>query len=190
MPIIFIDDKKILGLGNERICFIHPSDPSKCIKVNQPNVVHRNQNKIETYYLNKLKKRAVPFTHLADFYGEIDTDWGRGLVFERVLDCDGSPSPRFDQAIENGLISKVQSLPLLQELKNYLLDNAVYIGDCNQDQLLLQRTQSGYRLKVIDGLGTRNYGLKLKLLSNILWYARFKIRAKWPVMLRKYQRHA
>lgn len=187
MSLLFIDDKKVLGLGHERACFIHPTDETKCIKVSQKGIVHRNQNQIESYYFGILKRRSVPFTHLAEYYGEVHTDWGDGLVFERILDFDGQPSQRFDQAITSGVINQQQAINLLDNLKNYLLSHAVYIGDCNPDQLLLQRTKNGYCLKVIDGLGTRNFGLKLRLLSHILWYARYKIRAKWPTIQKNYR---
>jgi hypothetical protein len=186
MSLLFIDENKILGSGNERICFIHPTDETKCLKINQPDIIHRNQNKIERYYLNKLKSRSVPFTHLAEYYGEVNTDRGKGLMFERILNPDKSPSIRFDQAITQGIINKTQAKELLNELKIYLLKYAIYIGDCNRDQLLLQQTLSGYRIKVIDGLGTRNFGIKLKLVSHFTWYARFKLKAKWPFILRNY----
>lgn len=186
MTIIFIDERKILGIGNERVCFIHPDDSSKCIKINKPGVIHRNQNKIESYYLSGLKQRKIPFTHLAEFYGEIDTDRGKGLMFERILDQNGSPSIPLQQAIEQSIISTQHTNELLNELKQYLITNAIYIGDCNKDQLLVQRNGNGMHLKVIDGLGTRRYGLKLKLLSHIPWYARYKIHAKWPTIKNNY----
>lgn len=56
MSLLFIDDKKVLGLGHERACFIHPTDETKCIKVSQKGVVHRNQNQIESYYFGILKR--------------------------------------------------------------------------------------------------------------------------------------
>ncbi|MHA2939815.1 YrbL family protein [Vibrio sp. RC27] len=187
MTTIFIDPKKILGFGNERACFIHPTDPSKCIKVNQPGIIHRNQNKIEDYYLTNLKNRNVPFTYLSEYYGEVDTDWGKGLMFERIMDDGHSPSIRLDEAIKQGIVSRGVVKDLLNDLNKYLVSNAIYIGDCNKDQLLLQRDQNGMRLKVIDGLGTRNYGVKLKLLSLLPWYARIKMKIKWPCIKKNYQ---
>ncbi|WP_165312554.1 YrbL family protein [Vibrio ziniensis] len=183
---IQIDEKLKIGQGNERMCVIHPEDAAKCIKVNIPGVIHRSQNKIENYYLSSLKRRSVPFTHIAKFYGTVETDQGQGLVFKRIVDFDGTPSIRFDKAIEQQIICSQQAKSLLDELNQYLLEHAIYIGDCNKDQILLQRTESGYLLKVIDGLGSRNYGWKLMLLSNIKWYARKKIKAKWPRILQNY----
>lgn len=186
MTLLFIDEKKILGMGNERVCFIHPNDETKCIKVNQPGIVHRSQNKIEEYYFSKLKQRNVHFDHLAEYYGKIETDWGTGLVFERILDDDGSPSVRFSYAIEHNLIDPKQVETLLRQLKNYLITNAIYIGDCNKDQLLLQKTGNGMKLKVIDGVGTRNFDLKLKLINKFQCYARYKMSAKWPRLKRNF----
>ncbi len=50
-------ESDLLGVGNERLCFVHPDVEERCVKVNKPGVVHRSQNKIEKYYFEKLKKK-------------------------------------------------------------------------------------------------------------------------------------
>jgi hypothetical protein len=63
-----------------------------------------------------------------------------------------------------------------------LYKNAILLGDVTKDQILLKKTENGYVPKIIDGLGTRRYGLKLFLVSNIKALARFKLVKRWKTL--------
>lgn len=175
----------LLGSGNERMCYLHPEKDECCIKVNRPGVVHRSQNKIELYYFNKLASRNIPFTHLPKFYGTVETEQGTGLVFERIRNSDMSPSQRLDVAIEEELISKEESYTIVNDLFEYCYLHGICIGDINADQILLKNNDGKLTPIIIDGLGTRRYGLKLFLIANFKFIARRKLKKSWPTLLRK-----
>lgn len=160
-----LEDRLRLGAGNERECYIHPHDAAKCIKVNRPGVVHRQQNRIERYYFRHLERRGLTGRYLPTFYGEVATTRGHGLVFERIVDHDGQASAPLAQALDQGAISRDEARRLADELFDFLLEEGVCLGDVNRDQVLVRDAGVQWRPVIIDGLGTRRYGLKLWLVT-------------------------
>ncbi|WP_025738987.1 YrbL family protein [Salinivibrio socompensis] len=172
-------ESDLLGVGNERLCFVHPDVEERCVKVNKPGVVHRSQNKIEKYYFEKLKRKKVPFYHIPEYYGDVDTDYGPGLVFERVRDFDGHPSIRLDHAFKCKKISENDIIRIMSDLFLFFYKYGIYLGDINSDQILIKKDRDKITPIVIDGLGTRRYGLKLIIISNFTVLARRKLVKKW-----------
>ncbi|WP_159739414.1 YrbL family protein [Vibrio atypicus] len=185
MSIVVLSDELLLGSGNERRCYVHPNDTSLCIKVNHPNVIHRSQNKIEEYYFLKLKKRSVPFTYIPEFYGASETNLGRGLVFERVQNSDGSPSAHLIDLLKDNTITKAEATSMLNQLYQYLIRFGISLGDINADQIVVRQNDHQLTPIIIDGIGTRRFGLKLILLANFPFLARRKVKKNWPVLLKK-----
>ena len=185
MSTIDLSSATLLGSGNERRCYVHPFDKTKCIKVNKPNVVYRSQNKIEFYYINKLLRRKVPFTHLPAFYGKVSTNLGIGLIYERITNPDGTPALQLNEMLNNGEISKQDAAILLDNLKKYCLKYAICVSDINEDQILIKKQDDNFCPVIIDGIGTRRYGFKLFAVANILYFARRKTIQKWPLLLKK-----
>ncbi len=185
MDVLDLSTAQKLGSGNERICFIYPGKDNLCVKVNRPGIIHRSQNKIEYYYFTKLQSRKVPFTHIPEFYGKIETNLGVGLVFERIKKSVNIATERLDLAIEKKTITKSEAQELLSTLYNYLYINGIYVGDLNKDQILLKSIDGSVIPVIIDGLGTRRYGLKLFLISNFRFLARRKLKKSWPTLIKK-----
>lgn len=177
----------ILGYGNERICYSHPTIDARCVKVNRPGITHRYQNKIEYYYFRRLLAREVPFTYLPTFYGKVNTNFGIGLVFERVKNEDGSDAIKFVQAIEQGDISKEKAYDILNTLYDYCYEYGICIGDLNQDQILLKYIDNKPIPMIIDGIGTRRLGPKLILMSYSKFFSRRKLKKSYATLLRKLQ---
>lgn len=181
-----LEKSRLLGEGNERQCFSFPNKDNLCIKINKKNIVHRNQNTLELTYLRSLLKRKVPFTYIAKLYGSVETNRGKGLVYERVQNFDGTPSVTITDAIKNNIISKTTLDNLLKDVFNYLIDNWISLGDINEDQMLLKIDEnSNYKLIIIDGLGTRRSGIKLFLVMISPFLARRKTKKGWNKLLNK-----
>lgn len=180
-----LSDENLLGSGNERLCYIYPQKKELCVKVNRPGVIHRSQNKIEYYYFNKLIKKNIPFTHIPNFYGKIETNFGSGLVFERIINSDQKNSERLDMALKTHSIDKKHAESILKELYSYFYRYGICIGDINTNQILLKNIKGKIIPIVIDGLGTRRYGIKLFLLSNFKFLARRKLKKSWSILLKE-----
>ena len=54
--ILFLDDKLLLAEGGQRLCYLHPTDSTKIIKILPQRVASDNQNELESVYLGYLLK--------------------------------------------------------------------------------------------------------------------------------------
>ena len=182
---IFLSDDLAIQNGNERICFRHPSDDALCIKVTKKGRVHRLQNKVEKFYYELLMQKNTPFDYIARYYGPVNTNYGIGLVFEKVCNDDLTLSKSLSESISLGLINRSEAKEILNNVYQYLYQNGIYLGDLNQDQILLAQKSGVYVPKIIDGLGTRRYGFKLLVLTRFKFIARRKLKKNWPVLINK-----
>ena len=87
-PLIILDKTYLLSdSSSSRICYIHPLDNGKIIKINRPERKGRsidfNAQEYEAYQAMSDRLKAF----FPKCYGYIDTNLGKGLVFERIIDC-------------------------------------------------------------------------------------------------------
>ncbi len=174
-----LSNAKQLGRGNERICYLHPTDPKLCIKVNKAGEVRRNQNRQESLYFKHLQSRGVPFEHLPEYGGWAETTQGPGVVYERICNEDGSPSHDLQHHLSEGRVTEGEAKQLLETLHDFLMKYSIAISDLNPDQLLLKRGPDGDRLVIIDGVGARRPGFKAWLMRHVHVYARRKTQKNW-----------
>ena len=111
--------------GSGRLCFVHPNDPTKCVKTLLP---HRNpcdvrKSQVEKKWIDRfrplskfdLNLREIDayrrldnagdprvFHHVARHFGLIETDMGTGAVVELIRNRDGSPAPTLADKIRCG----------------------------------------------------------------------------------------
>ena len=180
-----------IARGGERDCYIHPLDSTKVIKVlhTNNNETNRNQNNLDYKYFKFLEKSRVSFSHIAKTYGYIDTNLGKGLVFDKVCDYNGKISMTFLDTIIQGKFTKEQEDILVEDLKNYLFGNNVLFIDIGLYNILCCEYEEGkYRLIIIDGLGGRRAGIKFWLYLNSRLFTKYKIRKSWKRFLNEIDR--
>lgn len=157
--------------GGNRLCFVHPDDPNRCLKVFQERGRPKqrrvrkgllgyfrplsafDENLQEFQALSIFHHRyPVEITrHLPMTYGLVKTDLGLAHAMELIRDNDGKISQTLEQYIwEHGLDE-----PLISALKDFKSD----WGQCSpntRDLLphnLLVRKQDVFTLFLIDGYG-------------------------------------
>lgn len=166
----------VIGKGNERLCFEHPDDPDKLIKIVYNGAVSRNQNDIEERYFRYLKRKKTDLRHLSDFYGKVSTDIGDGLVFEKITNPDGTLALTLEDAISKHLLSIVEIKRLIGELYRYMFHNNIVFADISTVNILCRETDNGgLSLVVIDGIGSRYNNYKLWLYVHLPFYAKYKV---------------
>jgi hypothetical protein len=173
----------LLGQGNERLCYVHPADPAQVIKVQRPGGRTRGQNRIEHAYLTALVRRGAPFEHIPRLHGWVATSAGEGLACERIVNADGTAPLALAAAVGGGQLSRAQADGLLAGLLDHLLRHWIVFADVGGGNVVCQRTATGPRLMIIDGLGARHPGAKLWLHGHLPWLARAKVRKQWPKLL-------
>lgn len=145
--------KKPIGMGKERMCFVHPEDPRLAIKIAREKVSEQSKREIKFY--RKLQKRDdVEYKHIPRFHGLCETNKGQGIVVDLIRNYDGEISRPLNWYLAQSFpIEEFE--PRLEELKQSFLKNLIIFNhDMTIGNLLVQRTSSSkFRMVAIDGLG-------------------------------------
>jgi len=153
---IFLTDDLYLGMGKHKTVYAHPTDRNLCIKI-----IHHTPDpdiERELRYRKSLATRADSLTLIPKYFGEVDTSKGRGYLFERVINFDGTDSQNllavFDETIRNK-----KNLPLLEKIlldfkRAYFAEKIPLAGIDSKNYLLQKISPNEYRVRIIDNIGT------------------------------------
>lgn len=187
MENLFLHDNLLIARGGERACYIHPKDSTKVVKIVFANEGHNRQNELEYTYYCYLARKQIAYTHITKCYGYIATNYGLGLVFERVLNHDDSPCRSLRYAMAYHLINEKLQHELLEELRIYLNTQNILFVDTSLTNIFLQEyTPNQFRLIIVDGLGAKRVGLKSWLYRHSHFYLRYKITRQWTKCMKDY----
>jgi hypothetical protein len=168
--------------GTDRKCFRHPTDDKRCIKVLHPDTGSGRFWR-ELRYYRCLQRRGVAFRHLTPYRGLVDTNLGRGAVFDLVLDDDA----RISRSLHHYLLSSDPGFNAwvveeMERLQQDLYDQWIVFHDLNPTNILVKRLgYDEYRMVVIDGIGHNHF---VPLASYSARFARKKLVRVWN---RRYQ---
>ncbi len=176
---LYVDESLIIGKGAHRIVYTHPLDQNKCIKISSMEG-DRTQD-LEAAYYKTLESIGISWKHISRFYGEIETNIGKGYVYELVRD--------FDQAISLELSNYLSIVPTtyikletilesLTELRNFLVNNKVIVRNLRPYNMVFKRiTSSDGHIVIIDNVGHHNNNFHLS--DHVSYLARKDIQKKW-----------
>jgi len=180
---IKLSKSDFIGKGRCRSAYIHPQDKNKCIKtihLKERKKCIKESNK-EAKYFKYLNKKNIDFSMIPKYYGEVNTDKGKGLVFELVRDFDGEISKSLDYYFENEEKMKLISKPFekLQDLKNYIIKNQILSRDIRFPNILYKKLSESDGIYIlIDGVGNS------ELIPFSQWFSKLnkaKILRRWAV---------
>lgn len=192
---IELDDSHYIGEGNYRICFAHPTDKNKVIKVpkhakarykdQNSRERHRDQNRIEYSFMKHFHGDA---SQLARCYGWVRTNKGKGLVFDRIKNYDGTPSETLESAVKNNRLPLKTQQALFRELQQYDFNNRVLLSDAGMSNLMVQYTAPNQpQLVFIDGIGSKKYGLRFLMRQKFWSLGQLKSRKAWKAFQESYK---
>lgn len=182
---ILLHNNLLFSKGSERACYIHPEDNKKVIKVIYHKKGNNNQNNLEFKYYQYLSKKDIEYTHITKCYGWVDTNIGKGLVFDRIVNYNGLTSKQLTYFLQNKLLSNSIEKQLIKELKQYLDKNNILFIDIATLNVLCQEVEdSKYRLVIIDGLGPKRDNLKFWIYKYSRLYCRYKNYKQWNKFLK------
>ena len=160
--------------GGNRLCFVHPHDPTRCVKVRRPDFTladcrrkkgfPKNLRPLYFFDDNREEHRIIQqlqhwigdsvFDHIYRCFGFVDTDLGPGLDTELIRNGDGLISLSLKQYLwEVGYTDQCQQA--IEQLKTFWRAKKVPSRDLLTHNIVVQQDLQGAisRLVVIDGLG-------------------------------------
>ncbi|MCP5544137.1 MAG: hypothetical protein H7A49_09545 [Akkermansiaceae bacterium] len=159
------------GVGGRRSCYVHPLDPSKCVKVlrtdERRTVRHKktiipakwrreyDNNSHEKRVLEDIERRVGPVMgeHLPRSYGMVPTDLGPGFVLDLVRDHDGRISRSLRELITVGYpLEKLRAS--FDEFGGFLSEHLILTRKLLDHNLVVSMRPDGPGpMFLIDGLG-------------------------------------
>ena len=172
---LILSGQEPFAQGGNRLCFVHPEDDQRCIKVRRPDFTLEERrrkkgfpknlkplssfddNREEYLVMQQLMRTYGErvFQHISRCFGFVDTDYGKGLVSELIRDHDGAISQTLKKYLwDHGLTEEVQSA--IANLCRLWEQEMVPSRDLLLHNIVVQQGREGLisRLVVIDGLGS------------------------------------
>jgi hypothetical protein len=160
--------------GGNRLCYVHPENPTLCVKVRRPDfslrerrskkgfpktllpLSHFDDNLEEFNVMSMLDEKFgdALYRHVSRCHGFVATDMGDGLVSELIRNEDGTIAETLKKYIwDNGFDPISRSA--VEQLSQHWLSLAIPSRDLLLHNIVAQRKgDSIERLVVIDGLGS------------------------------------
>ena len=91
---IVLDKDLFIGKGAHKNCYIHPLNENLCIKVSREKREKIVEKEIKYYKF--LKKTGFDSSIIPKYFGTVETNFGKGHVFELIRDYDGKISKPVD----------------------------------------------------------------------------------------------
>lgn len=166
-PIEFGDAKPVAA-GRSRLIFQHPANESWLVKVAredrreapapwyQPWAGDRDKTAYRELkeYASLERKNLHDLPFIQRFYGQVETDYGTGMVVGKLRGKDSPLAPTVTKlVIENGLTDELRKLML--QLRDDVVEHNIIFSDVSGTNIVLAHDRHGERLVIIDGLGDR-----------------------------------
>ena len=164
---------KPFAQGGNRLCFVHPKNPERCIKVRRPDFTlvdcrrkkgfPKNLRPLSYFDDNREEFRVMVglersygetcFQHVSRCYGFEASDMGKGLVSELIKDRNGRISQTLKKYIwDRGMNDPAQEA--VKVLADFWLTECIPSRDLLLHNIVVQMSgEQIKRLVVIDGLG-------------------------------------
>ena len=164
--------------GGNRLCFIHPEYPDRCIKVRRPDFTLEQLRKKKGFpktlkplssFDDNLEEHRVlsefrthrgeaAFSVVSECFGFIETDLGKGLVSKLIRDAQGNVSHTLKQYLwDHGYTDECQQA--VSQFAKHWVELALPSRDLLLHNIVVQLDEQGaiVGLFVIDGLGSPNF---------------------------------
>lgn len=170
-----LSSQKPFAKGGNRLCFVHPKDPSRCVKVRRPDFplealrrkkgFPKNLKPLSSFDDNLEEHRVMLdlsrrfgenlYRHVSRCFGFEESDLGKGLVSELIRDESGNISHSLKQYLwECGRTETFDRA--VATFCAFWEQQAIPSRDLLLHNIVAQRSKDGeiQRLVVIDGLGS------------------------------------
>lgn len=181
-------------IGGTRLCFLHPNDPTKCVKVLRTDrtprlrrartkglkrfrsLKHWDDQYKEVQAYEHLVKKSTPkiWEHIPEFFGQVQTDLGVGIVTRLFRNANGEYPRNLEEEIPSGLDASLAQA--MENFKSWLREELVITRDLLPHNIIVVRETAEFcRLVIVDGIGNSEW---IPVSTWFTWFARRKIARK------------
>jgi len=187
--ILVLGDELLLGKGAHKACWIDPRDDKRCVKVAYayPDLDIRREMK----YRRCRKWRGVTSRLLPGFYGTVETDKGRGYVYERICNYDGSASLELGAWLQKERERRLQGAEpldaeaLLRAFRDAWVSEGIVMTNTQLENIMIQEQSAQWgdiRWRIVDNIGTH---VTIPLLFFLDYLARKHVKRYWNRLLQE-----
>ena len=172
---INLDGIKPFAEGGNRMCFVNPDNPSRCLKVVHPGLPSKIKNNkswykrfrsIESFddnlreqkaYDQKALKKDDPnlWLHLARWYGMTETSIGIASETELIRNGDTIAETLETYLFREGITEEIKAS--IEDFEQWLRDHLVLTKNLIPHNLVLDYQSEKILIKIIDGLGSQAF---------------------------------
>jgi hypothetical protein len=143
----------LIGSGRERDVYLYPGRADRVVKIMKPEA-GVDRNSVEEWFLARARRPrglvAVPALH-----GWVESNRGRGLVYQRIREDWGTTCRSLTQCLTEGALEAERSQALFELAIASLRDEGFLVYDPTPDNILMRATPGpdGRQLVLVDGFG-------------------------------------
>lgn len=187
MKLLSLKDAIIIGHGMERMCYLHPEDSGKVVKIAKENSTKNKQNLYEYQTYRYLKKYHGQLDFLSRYYGFIETDLGQGLLAECIRDSSGEVSRSILDTLLGEYECSYDHLRfIVSEFCENLTRNNIQLFDLNPKNIVFKVEKPGsYKAVSIDIKGRYANNEFIPFSTFIPYLSRKKLKRRGDRLLEK-----
>ena len=171
IDILYLDDSLLIERGKKRLCYTHPHNTKKCLKVER-GLKNLNQQDFDAHQ----KIYTILESYIPKYFGMKQTSRGLALECELIVDDTGQPSKSlYYYYLNDGISSDV--LYELDKFFDTILTHDIYLYDLNPKNFLVQDIQGIQKLRFID-LKNLNKSNSILPLEKYRFFARRKLKRR------------
>lgn len=177
---IILSDEFFIGMGGRQKTFVHPLDPSKCVKIAYSGNIKDVEKELRYRRIceEKLKNSLL----ITKYFGTVQTNFGTGYVYERIRDYDGNTSRDLGKFLKDADIGKVSlqtAEEVLLKFKEDFLRECIVTVDRNTANFMVQESPKGvYQVRIVDNIGTP---VLIPLVYYFHFVAEWKAQRMWNI---------
>lgn len=154
-----LNPELFLAQGAHKKCYIHPHDNNLCIKLPKKN--HIQDVVKEVNYCKHINKTNSGKNFISSYKGTIETNLGKGYVFELVKNYDGTISNSLEFYLKN-LNKYIKKIPYFRqaflEMKESLIKENIITRNLKERNILVQKiSKDKIKFVIIDDIGPTEF---------------------------------
>lgn len=183
-----LTEELVLGKGMKRICYFHPEDTNKVIKIPKSTSYHSDNLK-EYKMFNYLKSRYDSLSSISTCYGFIDTNIGTGLLCECIRDTSGEVSKTIRSILSQNLdYSYEKVVGCVGEFSSFLIENNIQLFDLNLNNIVIKILKDdSYQAVSIDLKGRYDNNEFIPFSTYIPYFSRKKLTRRRDQLFQRMQ---